>query len=245
MSDDNLIRGRINSFQSMGAVDGPGIRFVVFMQGCPLRCAYCHNPETWSMEGEEFRIEEVVEKALRFRSYFGKNGGVTVSGGEPLMQSAYAADLFRELKEAGIHTALDTSGIGDLSGAEQVLNNTDLVLCDLKFSREEEYERYCKADQKQVLRFMRLTEKMQVPLWVRHVVVPGLNDDKDSIGRIVKIAESHSNLEKLELLPFRKLCLQKYKEMGISFPLEAYPECSETQISDLYKAIAELKDKQS
>lgn len=227
------MKGRINSFQSMGAVDGPGIRYVVFMQGCPLRCVYCHNPETWGTDGDEYETEDVLLKILRCRPYFGEDGGVTVSGGEPLLQWQFVAELFRRLKEEGVHTALDTSGIGSLAGAGEILNNTDLVLCDLKFASEKDYRKFCSGSLEQVLSFLALTEKRKIPLWIRHVVVPGLTDEKDSIKRIAELAKSYSNLLKLELLPFRKLCAVKYDKLGIAFPLENYEECPDSTIDML------------
>ncbi len=135
------MEGRVNSVQSMGAVDGPGLRYVVFLQGCPLRCAYCHNPETWELTGgTPYTAEDLCKTILRYRPYFGENGGVTVSGGEPLLQPEFVAELFRRLHEHNIHTALDTAGAGDLSRAKQVLKHTDLVLCDIKFPTEAQYK---------------------------------------------------------------------------------------------------------
>ncbi|QOX62187.1 pyruvate formate lyase-activating protein [Anoxybacterium hadale] len=228
------MKGRINSFQSMGAADGPGIRFVVFVQGCPLRCVYCHNPETWDPSaGEEWETEEIAEKVLRYRSYFGTQGGITISGGEPLLQWEFVAELFRQLKEKGIHTVLDTSGIGSLAGAREVLKYTDLVMCDLKFAGNNEYQRYCGGSMDQVLRFLKLTEEKKIPLRIRHVVVPGLTDSISSVRRIRKRGESFSNYEGLELLPFRKLCLGKYEEMGLPFPLSGCPECPDRVIQEL------------
>lgn len=252
---DDLLRGRINSFQSMGAVDGPGIRSVVFMQGCPLRCAYCHNPDTWKLDGgDEYCIEEVYRRILRFRPYFGDNGGVTVSGGEPLMQPEFVSELFRRLKAEGIHTALDTSGIGPGAGNEtrsgagsgagpvdqtaEVLKYTDLVLCDLKFSKEEDYRKYCGGSLETVLSFLELTERMRIPLWIRHVVVPGLTDSADSVKKIAGLANRYSNLEKIELLPFKKLCIPKYEALGIQFPLQDRESCPDGRISELYRALS-------
>ncbi|MBW7572193.1 pyruvate formate-lyase-activating protein [Caproiciproducens faecalis] len=226
--------GIIHSFQSLGAVDGPGLRCVVFLQGCTLRCAYCHNPDTWSTSGREFRVEEVFEKVTRFRPYFGKEGGVTVSGGEPLLQWEFVAELFRRLKAAGVHTALDTAGIGSLEGARAVLKFTDLVLCDLKFSTKEDYLRYSGADRNRVTNFLELTEEMGVPLWVRHVVVPGLTDGRDHILRIAADARKYSNFQKLELLPFHKICAAKYDQMKIPFPLRDFDECPQEKIEALY-----------
>ena len=241
-------KGRINSFQSMGAVDGPGVRFVVFMQGCPLRCVYCHNPDTWDPEvGGEFSVEEVLDKILRCRPYFGADGGVTVSGGEPLLQWKFVAELFRRLKEEGIHTALDTSGIGggtgngkgagSMEGAGEVLRYTDLVLCDLKFGTDEEYRKYCGGSLNPVLAFLELTEQMQVPLWIRHVVVPGLTDSEASIAEIAKAANRYANLQKIELLPFKKLCVPKYEALGIPFPLEGYESCPDERIHKLNQVL--------
>ncbi|HWQ78710.1 MAG TPA: pyruvate formate-lyase-activating protein [Anaerovoracaceae bacterium] len=254
----NTIMGKINSFQSLGAVDGPGIRFVIFMEGCPLRCVYCHNPETWSTRGAKsdaerdgktkYRVEEVVEKCRRFSPYFGEEGGVTVSGGEPLLQWEFVSELFRRLKDEGVHTALDTSGIGSAgiiqgsgsSGGDpapgsfeavrQILKYTDLVICDLKFSTEEEYRLNCGGSLEEVLAFLELTEEMRVPLWIRHVVVPGLTDREESLSCIVQTAKRFSSLEKIELLPFRKLCMAKYEALGIPFPLAGCEECPDEKI---------------
>ena len=152
------MQGRVNSVQSLGAVDGPGLRYIVFLQGCPLRCKYCHNPETWDRLGGELRTaEELCKTILRYRPYFGENGGVTVSGGEPLWQPEFVAELFSLLHEHGVHTALDTAGAGDLTRAENVLRHTDLVLCDVKFPTEEGYRAHCGGSLEHTLDFMRLT----------------------------------------------------------------------------------------
>ena len=167
------MEGRVSSVQSMGAVDGPGLRYVVFLQGCPLRCAYCHNPETWDLTGgTPYTAEDFCKTILRYRPYFGENGGVTVSGGEPLLQPEFVAELFQRLHEHSIHTALDTAGAGDLSRAKQVLKHTDLVLCDIKFPTEAQYKSHCGGSLQHTVDFMRLTESMHIPLWVRHVVAP-------------------------------------------------------------------------
>lgn len=232
------MKGRIHSFQSLGAVDGPGLRYVVFMQGCSLRCAYCHNPDTWGIEeGQEYDVEEVLEKVLRYKPYFGKSGGVTVSGGEPLLQWQFVAELFRRLRGAGIHTALDTAGIGDLDGARAVLRHTDLVLCDLKFSSAENYFRYCRGNENTVIAFLKLTQEMSVPLWIRHVVVPGLTDGEEDILKIAELAAQFSNLQKLELLPFRKICVTKYDALGIDFPMCDYQDCPDSTIQRLYQLL--------
>lgn len=231
------IKGVINSFQSMGAVDGPGVRFVIFMQGCPLRCVYCHNPETWKTAGEEFTVDDVVRRALRYRPYFGDNGGVTVSGGEALLQAEFVTELFGELKKYGIHTCLDTSGCITGEKVKALLNVTDLVICDLKFATAQKYKVYSGGSLDKVLSFMKECEKKEVPMWVRHVVVPGLTDSEDEVKQVKCMAQSFKNLERFELLPFRKLCITKYDALGIRFPLESTPACEERTIKSLQAAI--------
>lgn len=232
------MKGRISSFQSMGAVDGPGLRCVVFMQGCPLRCAYCHNPETWTLDGgTEITVEELMGKIERFRPFILKDGGVTVSGGEPLLQWQFVAELFRQLKAKGYHTALDTSGFGDLEGAKQVLTYTDLVISDLKFTDPEQFKSYCQGNFQQVYYFLALTEKLKIPLWIRQVIVPGINDTKESVTALKETASRFTNLEKIELLPFRKLCESKYDELGLSFPLKDTPELSQDCLSELQQSL--------
>ena len=210
------MKGRISSFQSMGAVDGPGLRFVAFAQGCPLRCAYCHNPETWAADGgSEFTVEQLVEKAERVRPYI-KRGGFTLSGGEPLMQPEFAAELFAALRGRGFHTALDTSGcFGAGEAVREVLRHTGLVICDVKFARAGLFKKYCGGELSRTLDFIALTEEMRVPLWIRQVVVPSI---------------------KLELLPFRKLCMQKYEALGMDFPLRGVPECGADKLRELQEA---------
>lgn len=230
---NRLLLGRIHSFQSMGAVDGPGLRYVIFMQGCPLRCIYCHNPDTWdTVGGEVYTPQQILEKILRYRIYFKHNGGVTVTGGEPLIQAEFVAELFRLCKQEGIHTALDTSGIGT-DKIENVLNYTDLVLADLKFLTQENYQNYCHGDFSQVERFLNLTAEKKIPLWIRHVVVPNLTDGKEHIKKLVQKAHTYPNLEKIELLPFQKLCIEKYRAMGIPFLLADTEQMQEEKLREL------------
>lgn len=232
--------GKVHSFQSMGAVDGPGLRCVVFMQGCPLRCVYCHNPDTHSFNGgDEYTPEDMLNKILRFRNYI-KNGGVTVSGGEPLMQTGFVKELFTLLRENGIHTALDTSGIGaDLEEAKKLLAVTDLVMLDIKFLDEKSYYEYCSSDFSKVIEFLKLTEEMKNPLWIRQVIVPGINDEEDNIHRLLHLLKDYSNVKKIELLPFRKLCVPKYENLGIPFPLADTEPCPQEKIDELYRLIPE------
>lgn len=228
------MKGRIHSFQSLGTVDGPGIRNVVFMQGCPLRCACCHNPDTWDFNGgEEIEGDKLIEKIFRFRSYFGSDGGVTVSGGEPLCQAEFLTELFSGLKNAGINTALDTSGCIYNEQVEKLLKYTDLVLLDYKYAHGEDYLRYTKCDIKKVDLFLSELEKKNIPVWIRRVIIPGLNDDESSMLQLKSLREKYTCIKKIELLPFRKLCIEKYQSLGISFPFEDIPEASKEETEKL------------
>lgn len=230
--------GRLHSIQSMGAVDGPGVRFVVFLQGCPLRCVYCHNPDTWKADdGTPVTVPELVDKILRYRPYFGAQGGVTVSGGEPLQQGEFVAELFRQLHQYGIHTALDTSGHGSKEAIQAVLSETDLVLCDVKFTSEKAYKAYCKGSLLQVQSFLSQAANQGVPLWIRQVIVPGLNDTPEQVKTLCSLVEHLPTLEKIQLLPFRKLCLEKYHRLNLAFSLKAVPECSANTLEQLKKLI--------
>ena len=216
--------GRIHSFQSLGTVDGPGVRCVVFMQGCPLRCACCHNPDTWDFSGgEETDTDALVQKIVRFKSYI-RNGGVTVSGGEPLMQAEFVAELFRKLKTLGIHTALDTSGCVWNAEVEKLLEYTDLVLLDYKYADADGYLKYTKCRQSSVDAFLEKLEERNIPTWIRRVIIPKLNDDEASVLQLKSLADKYSCIKKTELLPFRKLCIEKYESLGIPFPLADTPE---------------------
>ncbi len=225
--------GYVHSFQSLGAVDGPGLRFVVFLQGCPLRCCYCHNPDTWqACQGQRLLPSQVAARALRYRSYL-RHGGVTLTGGEPLWQPRFAAELFALLQAQGLHTALDTSGVGDLEAAAAVLRHTDLALVDVKFLTEEDYLRHTGGRLCQVRAFLDLCLRQNVPIWARHVVVPGLTDGQDHLRRLLAFLAPYSNLQKIELLPFRKLCLEKYDALGIPFPLREVPEMDQAGVDAL------------
>lgn len=232
------MKGRIHSFQSLGTVDGPGVRCVVFMQGCPLRCVCCHNPDTWNVnDGEETETPFIMEKILRCRSYFGTRGGVTISGGEPLLQISFVTELFSQCKNAGIHTALDTSGCLYNEDVDRLLDLTDLVLLDHKYDTEEEYWKYCRGSLTETEHFLTELERKKIPTWLRRVIIPGLNDTTESVRHLQEAASHYSCVQKVELLPFRKLCLEKYQTLGIPFPLEHVPEMTEEKIRELEQAM--------
>ncbi len=228
--------GRIHSFESMACADGPGVRFAVFLQGCPLRCAYCHNPDTWdAREGTLYTPQEVIGKVLPYRPYFGQKGGITLTGGEPLMQGGFTLELLKEAKKAGLNTALDTAASVGQPYWEQILAYTDTALVDLKFCTEEQYKTYTGGSLKTVLDFLEATRKAGVSVWIRHVVVPGLTD-KD-LTKLLDLVAPFPNIERIELLPFRTLCKGKYQQLGISFPLDGTPDCTKETLEHLQQQI--------
>ena len=228
------MQGRIHSFQSLGTVDGPGVRAVVFMQGCPLRCACCHNPDTWDLGGGKLvSAEEIFRKIQRLRAYFGKDGGVTVSGGEPLLQADFVAELFRLCRADGISCALDTSGCVYNESVERLLSLTDLVLLDYKYTNDTDYKKYTGMSMQSAEDFLARLDALGKRVWIRQVIIPTLNDSEESVRRLYALSERYSCIEKTELLPFRKLCVEKYRALGIDFPLENIPEASEELIERL------------
>ncbi len=226
--------GKIHSFQSLGTVDGPGIRAVVFMQGCPLRCACCHNPDTWDVSKSiEMTKEALMDKIERLRHYFGENGGVTVSGGEPLMQADFVAELFSECKKRGINTALDTSGCVYNEHVERLLEQTDLVILDYKYTNSYDYEKFVGMKKEKVDIFLEKLEQMKKRTWIRQVIIPSVNDGIESVSELFKLEKKYSCIEKTELLPFRKLCLEKYSMLGIDFAFKDIDEASSELIERL------------
>ena len=215
--------GRIHSWESMGLVDGPGIRTVVFLQGCQLRCLYCHNPDTWSGSGGTLEsADEVVARLLRFRPYYGTEGGVTFSGGEPLLQRDFLTEVLEKCRHAGIHTCLDTAGCG-MGGYEEILKNTNLLLFDVKHYTDEGYRRVTGHAPQEALSFLELAQRMHVPLWIRHVVVPGLTDSEEHLSGLREYLRTLHGVQRVELLPYHVLGVSKYHTMGIAYPLEGVP----------------------
>lgn len=217
-----MILGNIHSYESMGTVDGPGIRFVIFLQGCPLRCKFCHNPDTWDIK--EKKIQESPEKTLkkikRYKNYFGKKGGVTVTGGEPLVQSGYVLELFKLCKQEGIHTALDTSGYIFNEKVKEVLKYTDLVLLDIKAIDKEIYRDLTRVELDNTLKFLNYLQEIKKPVWVRHVVVPTITDNDELLEETAKFISKFENVEMVEILPYHTLGVFKYQELGLEYPLK-------------------------
>lgn len=219
------LKGRVHSFQSLGTLDGPGVRFVVFMQGCNLRCGCCHNPDTHSFdEGAEYTTTEIVKRAVRYKEYFKDDGGITVSGGEPLLQAEFVREVFELCHKEGIGTCLDTSGSILNDSVKYLLKETDLVLLDIKYTTDSLYEKHvgCKMDN--VMEFLSYLEEEKIPTVLRQVIIPTLNDNEENVLKLKSLSKQHNCVEKIELLPFRKICQVKYDKMGIEFPFGHLPE---------------------
>lgn len=231
-------KGYINSIQTLGTVDGPGVRFVAFMQGCNLRCGCCHNPETWDFSGgTEYTPDALLEKVLRYQSYFGADGGVTLSGGEPLMQAAFATEFFRLCREKNIGTCLDTSGSILNEDIKKLLLYTDRVLLDIKYTNESMYEEYvgCKIDAP--LSFLHYLNENKIPTTLRQVIIPTLNDNEENAKELANIVKNHSCIDKTELLPFKKICIGKYEECGLDFRFKDIPATKSETIKKMYSLI--------
>ena len=230
--------GRIHSFQSLGTVDGPGIRFVVFFQGCHLRCKCCHNPDTWAYaDGTEYTAEEVAQKVLRYREYFGKEGGITLSVGEPLLQADFAREIFALCHANGINTCLDTSGSILNDAVKGLLSETDRVLLDIKYTNDGQYRENVGCTLQAPLDFLEYTCREQIPVTVRQVMIPTVNDTEENMRELKKIISQYPNIDKTELLPFRKICQTKYDAMKIEFPFGHLPSGTKEKAEELMKIL--------
>ncbi len=231
------MKGYIHSVQSLGTVDGPGVRAVVFTEGCPLKCAYCHNPDTWEFNENDLMSADILtEKILRLYPYI-KNGGVTFSGGEPCVQAEFLTKVAAPLKEKGLHIALDTSGAVYDEKVKKLLSLTDLVLLDIKMTDEDDYKKHIGGSLGKTLEFLGRLEEMHKEVWIRHVVVPGITDSEENIRRLKELVSPYKCVSKIELLPFKTLCLEKYESMGIEFPLKGVPQTYKEKIAELYRII--------
>ena len=230
----NEVLGKIHSFQSLGTVDGPGIRYVVFMQGCNLRCHCCHNPDTWDIQsGKTYTAKQVIDNACRFVDYFGKDGGITVSGGEPLCQAEFVSQVFMLAKERGINTCLDTSGSILSDKVLELLDYTDRVLLDIKYTNNQDYLKYAGCTLDTVIGFLELLNQKNIPTTVRQVIIPTINDSKNSVLKLKEIIKKYTCVDKIELLPFKKICQVKYDELGLNFPFGELPVPDQVQIETL------------
>ncbi len=216
------MNGRIFKVESMGMHDGPGIRTVIFLSGCKLRCKYCHNPESWTNSGEEISSAELIKKIIKFKPYFERSGGgVTFSGGEPLLQAEFLKEMLKLCKNEGIHTCIDTAGVGNCTTKEyeEILSFTDLVLFDVKATEEKEYKAICEGEISHAEIFISALKKVGTPVIIRQVMVPGINDTEEYLVRLREYIKCNfSNVIKTEILPYHKMAEGKYKELGIVSP---------------------------
>ncbi len=227
------ILGNIHSIETCGTVDGPGIRFVVFTQGCPLRCQYCHNPDTWGSEvNQQMSVDEILEKFDGVKEFL-QNGGLTVTGGEPLMQIDFVTELFRAAHSRGIHTALDTSGLlfnpTNTIKIDELLKYTSLVLLDIKHINDEEHKKLTAHSNERILEFAKYLSDKKVPMWVRHVVVPGITFDKKYLEELGVFLATLNNIQALDVLPYHDMAVPKYENLGIEYPLKGVPPLTKDQ----------------
>lgn len=247
--------GRIHSIETFGTVDGPGVRFVVFFQGCPMRCQYCHNPDTWAADGgQEMSAEDILARMERNRSFY-RTGGITATGGEPMLQMEFLTELFTRAKEKGIHTCLDTSGIlfpGKSERAVQpdamaqfagLMEVTELVMLDIKHIDDESHRRLTGQSNQRVLEFARYLDDIGKPVWIRHVVVPGITFDRGELAALGRFLGTLSNVEKLEVLPYHAMGKVKYENLGMEYVLKDTPQLTKAEAQEAERMIREAMDR--
>lgn len=222
-----MIKGAVHSVESFGSVDGPGVRFIIFLKGCKMRCRFCHNPDTWSMDGADMMTaDELLDRAERYRSYWGKDGGITVSGGEPLLQIDFLIDLFQKAKARGINTTIDTAGQPFskeepfFSKFETLMKYTDLLLVDLKHIDPKEHVKLTGVKNDNIQDMMRYLSDIKKPVWIRHVLVPDITDVDEYLEKSRAYIETLDNIEKVDVLPYHNLGSYKWKNLGIPYTLE-------------------------
>lgn len=225
-----MTEGYIHSIESFGSVDGPGLRYIIFLSGCPLRCKFCHNPDTWDMtKGEKRSARDLIEESLSCQSYWGSKGGITVSGGEPLMQLDFLIELFTEAKKYGINTCIDTSGApftreGDwFVKFQKLMELTDLLLMDIKHIDPLEHEKLTGRPLENISDMFRYLDEINKPIWIRHVLVPTVSDKDEYLEKTRDFIRSLHNVKRVEVLPYHTLGVHKYKDMGLEYPLEGVP----------------------
>ncbi|WP_304684302.1 pyruvate formate-lyase-activating protein [Ileibacterium valens] len=240
---ENTKLGAVHSIETFGSVDGPGVRYVIFLQGCQMRCKYCHNADTWKILSPDQSADEVLKKALRYKSYWKKNGGITVSGGEPLLQMDFVIDLFEKAKKKGIHTALDTSGQPFNRSPEfikkfdRLMNVCDLVLLDIKHINSNKHKLLTSHPNENILDLASYLNEIYKPVWIRHVLVPGITDDPDDLFALNEFLESLENIERVEVLPYHSMGAYKWKNLNMEYPLEGVGAPSDESIMQARKIL--------
>lgn len=222
-----MVKGFVHSIESFGSVDGPGIRFLIFLQGCPMRCQFCHNPDSWKTGvGEEWSTNDLLDKAERFRGYWGDKGGITVSGGEALLQIDFLLELFEKAKQRGINTCLDTSAqLFTRKGIffekfERLMQVTDTILLDIKHIDEEEHRKLTKHSNINILDCARYLSEIHKAVWIRHVLIPGITDREDYLMQLRDFLKTLDNIQRIDVLPYHTMGINKYEKLGIDYPLK-------------------------
>ena len=241
------MEGYVHSLESFGSVDGPGVRYVIFLSGCAMRCQFCHNPDTWNMkEGQVTTADELLNKALRYKGYWGNKGGITVSGGEPLLQMDFLTELFRKAKQAGIHTTLDTSA-NPYTEKEpwhskwlELMKYTDLVLLDIKQIDEKEHIKLTGHTNRNILAMAQELSDMGKTVWIRHVLVPGGSDKDEYLHRLADFIHTLKNVERVEVLPYHTLGMFKWEKLGIPYPLEGVKPPTQERIDNARKILGAI-----
>lgn len=243
MAECNIL-GRVNALETFGLVDGPGVRFVAFLQGCNMRCQYCHNPETWAKStGDVFTAKELFDRAYRYRQYWKNNGGITISGGEPLLQIDFVTEVFRLAKEKNIHTTLDTCGQPFKDSSEflekfhKLLKYTDLVMLDIKEFDEERHKTITGHNNSNIKEMAKYLSKKGIHMWIRHVLVPDLTDDEEDLLAINNFVKTLNTVDKVEILPYHTLGLMKWEKLNIPYPLEGVRSPTDEEIDRAEKLI--------
>lgn len=240
------MKGYVHSRETFGTVDGPGIRYVLFLQGCPMRCKYCHNPDTWKIDtGEEVSADEIIREYKKNREFY-KNGGITVTGGEPMLQIEFVTELFRLAKAENIHTCIDTSGVTFtpdnaeyLNKVDELLSFTDLIMLDIKHINPDIHKELTGHRNENILQFAEYVSEKGIPLWIRHVIVPGITDDRDALIALGEFIGKLKTLRALDVLPYHTLGIPKYKKLGITYPLKGMRDANADDVKRAKERILE------
>lgn len=237
-----MIKGRVHSIETFGTVDGPGIRYILFMQGCPLRCKYCHNRDTWDAKGgKEYTTDEIIDQALKYSSYMKfSGGGITVSGGEATLQPEFLTELFAKAKKNNIHTCLDTSGFVDIEKIDPILDNTDLVLLDLKHMVEEKSKDLTGVGIEKSLKLAKHLDERNIPVWIRHVLVPGITDDIENLEKLGEFISTLNNVERVEILPYHSMGAHKWESMGLDYELKNVEDATKEDVDKAAKVVEQF-----
>ncbi|WP_455544465.1 pyruvate formate-lyase-activating protein [Intestinibacter sp.] len=227
-----MLKGRVHSIETFGTVDGPGIRYIIFFQGCPLRCKYCHNRDTWKANvGNEYTVDELIQDITKYQSYMQfSGGGVTASGGEATLQTEFVTELFKRCKELGIHTCLDTSGFINVNQIDELLDYTDLVLLDIKHIDNEKCKELTGVGNEKCLKLAKHLDERGIPVWIRQVLIPGITDDAEDLKKLGQFVSSLNNVDRFEFLPYHGMGIHKWESMGLEYELKDVKDPTEEEI---------------